>query len=119
MNSYAALPTLVHKSWGCEKIYYNGSYCSKALIINPGGFTSNHYHPVKHETMIVTSGEALIEFNYKGNITQHFLQELDSVIIPPNTPHKIYNNSAANKLIIIESSTPDNPQDSVRINNVK
>ena len=115
MNSYSAPPRLVNKSWGYEKIYYNNIYCSKALVINPGASTSNHYHPLKHETMVVTSGQALIEFNSNGNVTQHFLQELDSVIIPPNTPHKIYNNSAANKLIIMEASTPDNPQDSIRM----
>ena len=115
MNSYLSLPTLVNKSWGYEKIYYNQDYCSKVLVIAPGASTSNHYHPLKHETMIVTSGEALIEFVSNGNVTQHFLQELDSVIIPPNTPHRIYNNSSANKLIIVESSTPDSPEDSIRI----
>lgn len=106
---------IVNKTWGEERIFYNGAYCSKALIIAPGESTSFHYHPVKDETMTVVSGSAQIKVGDYTNYTEYFLSELDSVRIPPGVSHKIYNSSNSKKLIIMEASTRDDPIDSIRI----
>jgi mannose-6-phosphate isomerase-like protein (cupin superfamily) len=108
-------PQVVSKDWGEERIFYNGNYCSKCLIIAPGASTSFHYHPLKDETMTVVSGSAQIRVGDYTNYTEYFLSDLDSVRIPPGVSHKIYNSSNSKKLIIMESSTHDDPIDSIRI----
>lgn len=115
-HSFRSAPTEVSKSWGQEKIFYNSdNYCSKALIIAPGSETSMHFHKYKHETMTVVSGEAIIEtINNKEKIV-YYLHDLESVVIPENTPHKIINASNSNKLVIMEASTRDQAEDSYRI----
>lgn len=108
-------PIVINKTWGEERIFHNADYCSKCLIIAPGQSTSFHYHPVKDETMTIVSGSAQIKIGDYINYTEYFLSELDSIRIPPGVCHKIYNSSNSNKLIILESSTHDDFNDSIRI----
>lgn len=114
-NAIKIVPKVINKTWGEERIFYNGDYCSKALIIAPGESTSFHYHPIKDETMTVVSGSAQIKVGNYINYVEYFLSELDSVRIPPGVSHKIYNSSNSKKLIIMEASTHDDPADSIRI----
>jgi quercetin dioxygenase-like cupin family protein len=105
------IPKIIQKSWGYESIFYNDLYCAKTLTINPDQKTSYHYHPVKHETITVVSGIANININGKNNI----LEQNQSVVLEPNTPHYIHNISSKLPLLIAEASTKDDPQDSIRI----
>jgi mannose-6-phosphate isomerase-like protein (cupin superfamily) len=105
------IPKIIQKSWGYESIFYNDLYCAKTLTINPDQKTSYHYHPVKHETITVVSGIANININGKNNI----LEQNQSVVLEPNTPHYIHNMSSKLPLLIAEASTKDDSQDSIRI----
>ena len=104
-------PKIVQKSWGYESIFYNDKYCSKTLTIYPNQKTSYHYHPVKHEVITVVSGIANICINGRNNI----LEQNQSVMLEPNTPHFIHNISSELPLLLAEASTKDNPEDSIRV----
>lgn len=104
-------PKIVQKSWGFESIFYNDKYCAKTLTINPDQKTSYHYHPIKHEVITVVSGVANVNIDGNDNI----LEQNQSVMLAPNTPHYIHNISSKLPLVIAEASTKDNAQDSIRI----
>jgi mannose-6-phosphate isomerase-like protein (cupin superfamily) len=106
------VPKIINKTWGYEYIFYNNEYCSKTLTIYPNQKTSYHYHPIKHEVITVVSGVANIVIS--GN--NYILNQNQSVLIQPNTPHSISNLSLEENLLIAEASTKDNQSDSIRIN---
>lgn len=102
---------IIEKTWGHEAIVYNNEYCVKTLSISPASKTSQHYHRIKHETMTVVSGVAYMHFVNKTVV----LHEGKSIIIEPKTTHCIENPSSTLPLLIVESSTFDSAEDSVRV----
>ena len=77
----------VEKPWGKEEwiAYGNGIYIGKLLYIHKGHSISLQAHPDKHETMLLLSGDAIIELDGK------FI-ELDMKVpieIPPMMKHRI------------------------------
>lgn len=53
---------IVEKPWGFERIIEkNGTYVVKELVVNPGHRLSLQYHEKKLETMMLVSGDALLQ----------------------------------------------------------
>jgi mannose-6-phosphate isomerase len=104
---------IINKSWGFEKLLYNGEYCSKLLIYTKPIASSLHYHVKKHETFYIVDGSFLVEID--GDVRA--MHPGDHVVIPPGTKHRV---SALPRLenvagVIVESSTHDDPEDCVRL----
>jgi len=105
------------KRWGWEEwIVNNHLYCGKRLhfeVLN--GSTSLHFHAVKHETMYVESGRFGITIVDTGNAASltHVLDQGDSIVIPPNTPHRI--TALTVPAVLVEFSSHHEDSDSYRI----
>ena len=109
------------KSWGREELIYNHLYCCKLLVYDREGIASSlHFHRLKTETFIVTSGEFLIEWalvNMLGESqadskqTEYF-EPGRSINLAPYTAHRI---RCIKKGVIVEASTRDDETDCVRI----
>lgn len=109
-----ANPTIVKKSWGGEKTYINDKdrYCMKQLYFTKGGSTSMHFHVNKHETMFVATGKIKIETIVNKKLNEVYLNEGEAFVVPPGLVHKII---AIESAVVIEASTYDCPEDSIRI----
>lgn len=105
------------KSWGWEEwIVNNDLYCGKRLHFEAvRGQTSLHFHVKKHETMYVESGNFNINVvdTTTGTLITHYLAQGDSLVIPPNTPHRICAMSVPS--VLVEFSTHHEDSDSYRI----
>lgn len=105
------------KSWGWEEwIVNNGMYCGKRLHFEEvSGRTSLHFHVKKHETMYVESGVFNINVvdTTDGSTVTHYLSQGDSLVIPPNTPHRII--AMVSPSILVEFSTHHDDSDSYRV----
>jgi mannose-6-phosphate isomerase-like protein (cupin superfamily) len=108
--------TIVLKLWGYELwIVNNNQYCGKVLHFHGKGQSSLHKHDVKHETMLVTSGECLIErINEAGQLYDTYLEKGQSIILPPGTYHRMkpVNGEA---FTLVEFSTPHSDDDVLRL----
>ena len=132
----------VEKLWGHEQWLQDdggaqAGYCGKILTLFRGYKTSLHYHPKKHETMLVTEGELELQLQnptlyvqgtntyVQGTATPcnadpvydfHTLKPGDKIEIPPGVAHRMV---CASKDIpyteLIEFSTPHSDDDVVRI----
>jgi len=108
-----APPTL--KRWGQEETFFNEEYCCKKLTILPNKQTSSHFHIVKHETLYVTQGCLTIHWQDRDCNEKHtFLPAGSAFIIPPGMIHRL--SAKDSTVIVLESSTFDNPEDSIRVN---
>lgn len=105
------------KKWGWEEwIVNNDLYCGKRLHFEVlRGCTSLHFHVKKHETMYVESGQFTITVidTRGGDAVDHHLFKGDSIVIKPNTPHRITATSVL--FILVEFSTHHENSDSYRI----
>lgn len=105
------------KSWGWEEwIVNNDLYCGKRLHFNVlYGCTSLHFHAVKHETMYVESGRFHIHVTdtLTGDVSVMELDPGSSLVIPPNTPHRII--ATKSPSVLVEFSTHHENSDSYRI----
>lgn len=105
------------KSWGWEEwIVNNELYCGKRLHFEVLlGRTSLHFHAKKHETMYVESGSFTIYTvdTADAKVTAHELQQGDSIVIPPLTPHRIV--AASVPAVLVEFSTHHEDSDSHRV----
>ena len=108
-------PQVVEKTWGGELIFENNHlYCSKLLFLRPNSKGSLHMHLVKDETFVVIEGTlTLICVDKEGEVYEHVLTPLDSFRIPPGISHQLC--SGDETVIIMESSTFDSDEDSIRI----
>lgn len=104
----------VIKWWGKEVTHYNDDYCCKVLYMNEMGATSMHFHLHKHETLLVVDGELTIEILFDKTVQKFYLSKGDAFVMPPGLAHKLIN-SGTKQLIIVEASTYDSPEDSIRI----
>lgn len=105
----------IPKWWGKEVTHYNNEYCCKVLYINPHGATSMHFHIHKHETLLVAEGNLTIEILSEKTSQKYELVAGQAFIIPPGLPHKLINESTVDGLVIVESSTLDSAEDSIRV----
>lgn len=105
------------KRWGWEEwIVNNDLYCGKRLHFEVLlGRTSLHFHARKHETMYVESGSFAIHIvdTTDARPTVHQLQQGDSIVIPPHTPHRIV--ATALPAVLVEFSTHHEDSDSYRV----
>lgn len=109
-------PVVIEKSWGKELIYANDTnYCCKVIHIEPGEGTSLHFHINKHETMLVVSGELLIEYVFNKQLSSVILEPAKAFVIPPGLVHKLSSASESEPVTIIETSTISYDTDSIRI----
>lgn len=99
----------VEKTWGFEQIIHNGDYCCKLLVYRRPIASSMHYHPKKHETFYIASGWFEVEI---GNNRAEVMGPYQSIVIPPNTPHRVRCTIPGT---IVEASTHDDPEDVVRL----
>lgn len=101
--------SVVSKVWGYEKwLENNPKYCTKLLSLNKGYQCSLHYHKVKDETFLVTSGHVRLEL---GGEVLH-LRAGGFVRVPPGTKHRF---TGLEDSIIMEVSTYHDEADSYRI----
>lgn len=113
-QSGTVLPLVVPKTWGEERHYQNNDlYCSKLLIINPGKATSMHFHIDKHETMLVVAGQLAIDMIINKEYTTMTVGPWKAFVIAPGLPHSL--RALSEEVRLIESSTPDHDDDSIRI----
>ena len=104
------MPKKVEKLWGHEEwIENNEKYCMKVLVFQPGFQSSLHYHPIKHETMLVVSGEC--EMEVEGKVER--LEAGQGHIIPPGTKHRF--KAVNGPCIVVEASTHHEDSDCIRI----
>lgn len=108
------IPGFVDKRWGSEHIYQNNdNYCLKVLSIEQGKACSMHFHLDKHETMLVVDGVLAIDFIYEKEHKTVVLNKWEAFTISPGLPHSL--RSLEGTVRLIEASTPDYKQDSIRI----
>lgn len=104
----------VTKRWGREVTIYNHKYAMKKLVVEPNEQTSMHFHLEKDETMLVISGTG--ELIWKNELCHNQVVRLlpdVAVNIPPGAQHRIINTGSV-PLVIIEASTHDLADDSIR-----
>jgi quercetin dioxygenase-like cupin family protein len=108
-----AMPCFVKKTWGFELIYRNTpQYCMKMLYMNAGGSTSMHFHVDKHETLLVTQGALKITTLFNKEEKAYTLTPGMAWVMCQGYAHKL---EALEDVILIEASTEDFDDDSVRI----
>lgn len=101
--------TVVPKVWGYEKwLENNEKYCSKILSVKRDYQCSLHYHKLKDEMFLVTSGHIRLE---KGDETIHMMPG-SFVRIPPGITHRFRGIQDSE---ILEISTHHTEADSYRI----
>jgi rfaE bifunctional protein kinase chain/domain len=107
---------VVPKIWGYEKwIENNEKYCSKLLFVKRGYQCSHHYHKVKDEAFLVTSGHVRLELGKKGQKVIH-MREGDFQRVVPNTIHSFRGIEDSE---ILEVSSHHDDEDSYRLDKSK
>lgn len=126
-----AMPKRVDKTWGYELHYRNDDrYCMKLLHFNgPPEMqeasdllpfddrrvaTSMHFHVLKHETLLVVKGTLTLELIVNKEHQFHKLTEGTAWVICPGHVHRL--SAIDGPVDLIEASTRDYEDDSVRVN---
>lgn len=122
-----AMPKLVNKTWGYELHYHNNeNYCMKLLHFNgplpdttvdmkdTSVSTSMHFHVKKHETLLVVSGVLTLELIVNKKTIIHKLEPGHAWVVCPGHIHRL--SACDGPLELIEASTIDYDDDSVRVN---
>ena len=113
LNALSSKSKIVHKGWGGEIHFANHeSYCLKYLFFLKGKKFSNHSHNLKKELFLVTCGVFNCKLQGDGWQDEFILNTGDKLEIQPGTNHQLF---ALENSIIIEVSTRDFPEDSIRI----
>ncbi len=108
------VPQLIRKRWGTEMIFFNKDYCMKMITINQDQNTSMHVHMGKHETLLCTSGRLGIDYlDANARVTSIVLGPGEAFVVCPGLPHRLI--AVGTETILVESSTHDSSQDSIRI----
>ena len=91
----------VEKPWGYELWWaVTDKYVGKLIHVDQGHALSLQYHKVKHESMYVVSGQALIWVNGQSMT----MGPGDAVEIPPLIHHRL---TAVSDVDVVEVSTPE------------
>ena len=115
LSAGLAMPQRVHKRWGWEDIYINDiMYCMKRLYIKAGCQTSMHFHVIKHETLLVSSGTLTLSYK-DGRGCNHtvLLPEGEAFVVPPGLQHQLI--ATDTDVMLIEASSTDHKEDSIRV----
>ena len=121
-----AMPKRVEKTWGYELHYRNDdNYCMKWLHFD-GPYTetvdmqdtqvasSMHFHVLKHETLLVVSGTLTLELIINKKTIVHKLSPGHAWVVCPGHIHRL--SAIEGPVDLIEASTKDHDDDSVRVN---
>jgi D-lyxose ketol-isomerase len=121
-----AMPKRVDKTWGYELHYKNDNqYCMKLLHFNgpgekaydmqdPAVSTSMHFHVMKHETLLVTKGILTLELIINKKIVIQKLEPGQAWVVCPGHIHRL--SAVEGPVDLVEASTYDQANDSVRVN---
>jgi mannose-6-phosphate isomerase-like protein (cupin superfamily) len=106
---------IVQKGWGFEvHITNNPQYCLKYLVFFKGKKFSLHYHSIKKELWhcIVGKFDCILSTCTQKNVRDFTFKSGDKLEITQNIEHQLF---ALENSIIVEVSTEDYPEDSIRI----
>jgi mannose-6-phosphate isomerase-like protein (cupin superfamily) len=70
--------------------------------VPPGGATTAHHHPEAEELYFFTAGAGRLRVGDE----ERAVAAGDCVVIPPGTPHKLWNTSAAEPLVLLCCCAP-------------
>jgi mannose-6-phosphate isomerase-like protein (cupin superfamily) len=70
--------------------------------VPPGGETAEHYHPVAEELYHFTAGRGRLRLGTE----EAEVAAGDCVVIPPGTPHKLFNRSDSEPLVLLCCCSP-------------
>jgi quercetin dioxygenase-like cupin family protein len=105
----------VDKPWGHELIWAEATrYVGKILHIRAGHRLSRQYHRVKEETLLVQSGEMLLEVGPAEACEAKTMRAGDVFHVVPGTIHRMV---AMTDVDVLEVSTPE-LDDVVRLEDV-
>ena len=100
------LPRKIEKPWGYELLFaHTPKYAGKIIFVKKGHRLSLQYHEKKDETMYIYRGKVLLDIeNADGKMVSREVQPGQSIIIPPNTRHRL---KALEDATLLEASTPE------------
>ena len=102
------------KPWGSEELIFQGhGYAVKKISLKKGCYTSLHFHDIKHETIMVLTGQLRIFTKDRANETTQVLKSGDSLAIEPKTIHRMFSDTF--DCIYFEAQT-DHLDDVIRLN---
>ncbi|WP_205687522.1 cupin domain-containing protein [Cellulomonas endophytica] len=93
------------KPWGEEALFAGGEhgYVGKLLTVRAGQALSLQYHVEKDETIVVVTGEAVLEHGGRDEpLASRTIRPGDVVHLPPGARHRI---TATTDLLLVEAST--------------
>ncbi len=93
------------KPWGHERVYADGEhgYVGKLLTVRAGEALSLQYHAEKDETIVVVSGEGVVEHGPTADhLVRRTLRPGEVVHLPATVLHRV---TAVTDLLLAESST--------------
>jgi len=95
----------VDKPWGYETIWAETSrYVGKIIHIRAGQRLSRQYHEVKEETLLVQTGEMILEVGPAEAVEERRMKAGDTFHVAPGTIHRMI---AVTDVDVIEVSTPE------------
>jgi mannose-6-phosphate isomerase len=95
----------VDKPWGYETIWAETSrYVGKIIHIRAGQRLSRQYHEVKEETLLVQTGEMILEIGPADRVEERRMKAGDTYHVVPGTIHRMI---ATTDVDVIEVSTPE------------
>lgn len=103
---------IIPKGWGCEIVICNEwAYAAKFLFLVPYAKTSLHFHEEKRETFFLLMGTCLVKVDKKP-----FLMPFSDIArVNPYERHFI--ETGDKSALLLEVSTHDSPQDTIRLKN--
>jgi len=112
-NGLKSNSKIVKKGWGFEiHLVNNDKYCLKYLVFFKGKKFSWHKHIIKQELWFCMWGEFECILNTNNNFDYFKFKTGDKIEIKPELEHQLM---ATRNSIIVEVSTTDFPEDSLRM----
>lgn len=109
LNAIKSNSRIVKKTWGFEiHVANNNNYCLKYLVYFKNSKSSFHFHNIKTELWHCICGSFLCKLKTK----KFLIKTGDKIEIKPKETHQL---KAHSNSIILEVSTRDFPEDSIRI----
>jgi len=104
--------TIVQKGWGIEgHIVNHKDYCLKYLVFFKGKQFSLHHHDIKKELWHCLVGKFICDIADKQELKSIVFNKGDKIEIVPGVAHQL---TALQNSVIVEVSTTDYPEDSIR-----